>query len=297
MKSIGIPRCLYYYYFPELWESFFSKLGFKPVVSSPTTRQTIELAGRISEAEHCLPIKLFDAHISQLVDKTDFIFVPRLHSILKGHISCPKLSVLPDVAEIIAPGKIITIEINENKMPIRKSLFILTKKLKIKKKLGVSVINEAVCEMEDYFKTTINHIAQNDNKKFLILGHPYTLSDTYISGPILKKIRDLKASYECINFKNEIFDDPLVRWDTCGKMNYKLKQLDPNEYHGIIQISSFNCGCDSIMIELFRRMMRKRGIPYLIIVVDEHTSLAGIDTRIEAFIDSIRWQNGQVSYS
>ncbi len=99
-KKIGILRTLYYFYYPEIWETFFSLIGCEPVMSEPTSRKTIEEAGKISEPEHCLPVKMFDAHLADLKDKADMIFVPRMLSSIKEHISCPKLGALPDVAAV-----------------------------------------------------------------------------------------------------------------------------------------------------------------------------------------------------
>ncbi len=63
---IGIPRMFYYYIYPNLWETFFSELGMEPVVSGPSMIKTVQKASQISETEHCLPNKLFDAHLSEL---------------------------------------------------------------------------------------------------------------------------------------------------------------------------------------------------------------------------------------
>src|SRR5450759_2281216 len=84
--TIGIPRALYYFYYPALWETFFHRLGMKVLVSDASTGRTIEQAALISESEHCLPLKLLDAHLAQVVDKVDLLFVPRILSGLKGHI-------------------------------------------------------------------------------------------------------------------------------------------------------------------------------------------------------------------
>ena len=98
--TVGIPRCLFYYLYPGLWESFFRCLGCRIILSRPTDRKTVSTASRISEPEHCLPVKLLDAHIEDIRDRADLVFVPRILSTLKGHISCPKLSALPDTARL-----------------------------------------------------------------------------------------------------------------------------------------------------------------------------------------------------
>jgi predicted nucleotide-binding protein (sugar kinase/HSP70/actin superfamily) len=85
-----------------------------------------------------------------------------------------------------------------------------------------------------------------------------------------------------------------VRWCTFSKIYQKILALDKARYAGIIHISTYNCGPDSIMTELYRNLCRKLSIPCLILMLDEHTASAGIETRLEAFADSLEWglQNG-----
>jgi predicted nucleotide-binding protein (sugar kinase/HSP70/actin superfamily) len=54
---------------------------------------------------------------------------------------------------------------------------------------------------------------------------------------------------------------------------------------GIIYISSFACGIDSVVIELIKNRLPE--FPMLILKIDEQTGEAGFDTRIEAFSDML----------
>lgn len=287
IQSIGIPRCLYYYYYPQLWETFFTELGLKVVLSRQTNQRIVETASQISEAEHCLPIKMFDGHLVDLKGQTDLIFVPRILSLLKKHWSCPKLSVLPDVAEIHAPGKILTVEVNEAKKDIYKILVELALGMGYAKNIAGKSAKKAMSAMQLAFKKRENTAKQ----KYLIIGHPYNIYDEFITNPILKKLDILQVPYELMAFDNSKIKKNFIKWDTSSKMYKKIMQLDKNEIQGVIQLSSFNCGCDSIMLEFYRNILKEKKIPYLILVLDEHSAQAGIDTRLEAFVDSVRWQN------
>jgi len=288
-SRIGIPRALYYFYYPELWESFFGSLGFVPVVSGETTKETVVRASRISEAEHCLPMKLFDAHFAELVGRVDMIFVPRTFSTMGGHLSCPKLSVLPDVAVLENGVKVLTIDIDEREQAIEKSLVLLGKMLGVDKKLARSAAFQAKEKMLEVLARRI--MVRTIRARFLILGHPYILYDDFISGQILRKLGKLGVYVEPITFCDQSVSESFVKWDTSSKMYEKVRLLDSDEYSAVIQISAFNCGCDSIMTEMFRRVAREKEIPYMILVIDEHMAQAGIDTRLEAFVDSVRWRH------
>jgi len=56
---------------------------------------------------------------------------------------------------------------------------------------------------------------------------------------------------------------------------------------GAIEISSFQCGCDAVLKEFVEKEFRERKIPFLYLMIDEHTGEAGLQTRLEAFMDTI----------
>jgi predicted nucleotide-binding protein (sugar kinase/HSP70/actin superfamily) len=55
---------------------------------------------------------------------------------------------------------------------------------------------------------------------------------------------------------------------------------------GIIYLSSFSCGIDSVVTELIKNEVGD--FPYMVLKFDEHTGEAGVDTRIEAFSDMLK---------
>ena len=60
---------------------------------------------------------------------------------------------------------------------------------------------------------------------------------------------------------------------------------------GIILVSAFPCGPDSMTNELLIR--RIKGVPILTLVLDTQSGMAGIETRLESFLDIIRFQKGE----
>ena len=57
---------------------------------------------------------------------------------------------------------------------------------------------------------------------------------------------------------------------------------------GVIFLISFACGPDSLIAELIMRDMKVVGLPFLQIIMDEHSGEAGMMTRIESFTDMIK---------
>lgn len=291
--TIGIPRALVYYLCPSLWETFFRELGITVVVSSPSSRRTVEQAGLISESEHCLPVKLFDAHLAELAGKVDAVFVPRILSTLSGHIACPKLGALPDCARAQFSGEfdVLSIDINEARMPLETSMAELGKRLNANDELIKQATTRALAAMHSAQAAPPQVSRPEGVLHFLVIGHPYNLQDDFLSGPVFQKLAALGVCAEPVSFTRRAVEPEPVKWDTCSLIYDQLKQLVPSEWDGVIHLSSFNCGCDSIVSTLYHDILREKKIPCMTLVLDEHAGQAGVDTRLEAFTDSIKDQH------
>ena len=290
-NRIGIPRALYFYTYPALWETFFREIGAEPILSNPTDIDTVERAVAVSESEHCLPNKLFDAHVAELTESVDMVFVPRTISMCKGYIACPKLGALPDAisADSSAQTDILVVDINENKQSLEKSLWEVGRKLKAEASSIRQASQKALTVMRKRRMATQEQVFVPAAPRFLVLGHPYVLLDPFISGGILKTLNRLVSNVEVMAFSEKMAPDSHILWCTSNKMFHKITGLHHDRYAGVIQIAVFNCGCDSMMIEIFRSVLKKKRIPYMVLILDEHSAQAGLDTRLEAFIDSIGW--------
>lgn len=295
--KVGIPRAFYYHSYPRLWECFFQRLGHEPLVSSLSTQKTLETACAQTDTENCLPQKLFDGHVLSLIDSVDTLFVPRVLSIVKGHNCCPRFGALPDATRAgIARGvPLLTVEINATAEPLSKTLLRLARSLKADRGTANLAVREAAEAMEQHHRQEAQlQQAKSHNRKFLLLGHPYTLHDHFIADPIVKKLNTLQVPLELMRFGDNDIAPGHTLWCVFNKMVRKLQYLDRQSYAGVIQISAFNCGADSMMTERFRRMCRHQGVPYMLLMVDEHTGKAGMDTRLEAFVDSLSWQRADM---
>jgi predicted nucleotide-binding protein (sugar kinase/HSP70/actin superfamily) len=64
-----------------------------------------------------------------------------------------------------------------------------------------------------------------------------------------------------------------------------------NRYHGVIELAPFTCMPEIIAMQVLPTVSRDLSIPVLSIIIDEHSAEAGIDTRLEAFIDMLHYQS------
>lgn len=291
---VGLPKGLYYYKHHTFLEEFLKNLHIS-YISSPDTNKNILNEGITTCVdEACLPIKVFHGHVSYLKDKCDIIITPRIMKEEDGRYICPKFCGLPEMLQhSIANLPLITtlpIEL-DNKESIYKWCMKLGKLLGRNKKS----IKRAYLLSIDYLFIQEKSMENVEySHKIALLGHPYSLYDNYINMNLIKKLHDLETGVITenmvqIDYKNEVIQDLVKKpfWsnmvNAIGSGVYLMKnQL----VDGIIYLSSFQCGIDSVAIELIEDMLED--FPILVLKLDEHSGQAGMDTRIEAFIDMLK---------
>jgi len=289
--KIGIPRAMYHYFHPRLWETFFQMLDAETVYSPPTSQRTVEQASLISEAEHCLPVKLLDAHVAALAGKVDAVFVPRYLSTLKGHVACAKLGALPDCARVQLRGKtpVLTVEVDVANQPLAETLARFGRDLGGERKKVRAAVTAALQAWRSQPDRPLEHAAAAGLPRILLVAHPYILHDDYFIAPIVSKLDEMHIEVQRLVFSDKGIAPSFIKWDSCNKMYHAVCSLARSEVAGVIQIISFNCGCDSMTVEFFREAVKEKSIPYMQLMIDEHTSPGGMETRLEAFVDSMRF--------
>ncbi|MCR4442272.1 MAG: acyl-CoA dehydratase activase-related protein [Peptococcaceae bacterium] len=315
--KIGIPRALLYYEFAILWRTFFNCLDMEVVVSGKTNKRVLDEGALRVADEACLPVKIFFGHAVQLAgQEPDFLFVPRIVSIERKAYACPKVIGLPDMLEAgrdpVPP--LLKPTINLAGSPARINFFFQ----EIDRFLGCGVKKirmswqKAVEEQkkEDNLKTSplfgkgtiLENAAAGSLEEgeviILLLGHQYLIEDSFLNLNVLKKLKcrgclvltPLEVPFE--NREAAVSGLPKKMFWTFGKTLLGAARCFTGlrGEKGAVILTSFGCGIDSFVVNMIVRHFKKAGIPQLSIVLDEHTGEAGVDTRIEAFLDMICWR-------
>ena len=291
--KIGIPRALYYYKHPELWKTFFEFLGYETVISPKTNKEILNKGVKVSESESCFSIKIFNGHVADIKDKADYIFIPRIRSLRKRYVNCPKFLALSDSTRAIFKGtRFLSTNIDLNRIGIKNSLFRLGFKL-TKNPFRILNATKKAIKAEKNHKKELHQVfdkkIKSKNKKIVLISHPYNLYDNFINLNIIKKLESLGAeviTIDTVPFKHEKTE---LHWDFANDILNSVDYIKDKNIQGVVQLTTFNCGCDSIIKELVEERFSKSKIPYMSIIVDEHTGEAGIITRLEAFVDSLTW--------
>ncbi len=288
--KIGIPKALYYYYFFDKWQYFFEQLNIT-LVTIDTNKEILERGSVYASSEMCLSLKIFLGHVDYLKDKCDYILIPKIDNFGLNDQMCSNFSCLYDLVNNLFDVKILTYEINHLKKKYEKrGLINIGKQLGFDRKSLLKAYNIACLKYKKKKKelSIINlNKLNSDKKKILIVAHDYNINDSFIGKEIIKNIEkyDLEIIY------SHLFNEDYLSYYLSKNLYWKYSKknvgaivLCKEKIDGIIFISTFPCGLDSLVNEL---MMRKIELPYLNLIIDDQDALAGIETRIESFVDII----------
>jgi predicted nucleotide-binding protein (sugar kinase/HSP70/actin superfamily) len=155
---IGIPRALMFYRYFPLWRTFFERLGWRVMVSDGV-RQKEKI---IYFEDSCLPMKLLVTHAVQLKDKVDHLFIPRLVSIHRTYIMCPKFRGAPDIVRLATEGKVSiideTVDIRKGGVPLVRSFGNIAEKLGASRREGRRAFREAEESFSKFQKDWVGRI-------------------------------------------------------------------------------------------------------------------------------------------
>ena len=155
-------------------------------------------------------------------------------------------------------------------------------------------------QSEKHFRQIMaNEMKEKFPINIVILGHPYNVYEAYINIDLIARLEAMDCHIMTIEkHPKEIFKKPI----TINKQYHQYWQSEDeilktaryyltegrDKVDGVIFLISFACGPDSLIQELVMRDMKLRKIPYLELILDEHSGESGLMTRIESFVDMIR---------
>ncbi len=291
---IGLPRALLFYRQNVFVQSFFEHIGHTVAVSPVTNKQILKMGLNACVDEACLPVKIFFGHVCWLTDKCDAILIPRLFG-KDTKQACPMICGLKEMVKNSFDG-----------LPriIDEPVLCFDKKKLFKwamSSLRYTNAGRIKKSFEAAIKKQCNSCTGIKQEGFLysvaLIGHEYNVQDSFVNKNLIKKLNGMGAGVitaECVAQKHiETEVDMLFKrpfW-YCTRQHYGSAAhiVKNNLADGMIYISAFSCGVDSVVIELIKGM--SSGFPFMVLKIDEHTGEANYDTRIEAFFDMLERRN------
>ncbi len=303
---VGIPRALMAFDKLVAWRTFFEELGCDVILSPVTDDEILAQGVRSMVVETCLPMKAFCAHAAWL-DRAgvDFVFAPSLvitgtdvHGKETAH--CPYIQSMTQFARPVVKAPLLSPVINWKLDPEseERAMSSLAQTLGRSRREGRIAWKKA-CRADREFRDRLTETGKSVvrsledgslRRAFLILGKDYNVLDERLS---LDAAGILESMGEEVITQDMLVDDS-GRYPEAYRNMYwthgkeilaaaqrasRIRNLHP------VLITSFGCGPDSFTIKSARDILGTR--PFLVLEVDEHTSAVGIETRIEAFLDSL----------
>jgi predicted nucleotide-binding protein (sugar kinase/HSP70/actin superfamily) len=324
--KIGVPRALAYYAYYPLWKTFFEQLDCEVVLSPETNKEILDWGVEETVNDACIPIKIFHGHVRALRDQVDYVFLPRLISMNAERTVtfCPKFIGLPDM--VAASFK--------NLPPILDMKFNFKKGnrqgfkgfYEIGKQLGRDywtirrAFKSALQAQYDYEKLLAGQFTPDEvlgslyegeslpeeeeyGLKFAVLGYPYTVHDKFLSVNMIKQLRRMGVkpltaemiAPRALALQAQKLPKDLFWTFSNQVIRAALYYLDEEKVDGIIHVTAFGCGPDAMVDKLIELEAKARGtVPFIAISIDEHTGEAGVQTRLEAFVDMIKLRREQL---
>jgi predicted CoA-substrate-specific enzyme activase len=299
---VGIPRCFSIYTLWPLYSWFFHRLGVETALSSDISHDG---TARV-ESNYCFPAEIAHGAVQDIFNrKTDYIFLPHFRDMESYEENapasfCPITQSLPYYIKKAFP------EIPEEKYlaPVVSFMYGTDKAAEpfiamatgigfgeneAKEAFTFAYEKQMECfnKFSELGKKAIEEARQAKRPVIAILGRPYNSFTPDANMGIPRKYTS--CGYTVIPFDILPFEDqgiyPNMYW-YYGQQDMKAAALIKNEDNIFITyISNFSCAPDSFMLHYLKWIMGIK--PFLILELDSHTADAGVDTRIEAFLDII----------
>jgi len=292
--KLGIPRALHFYKYHISWEEFFKRMGFDVVVSPETNQEILKRGINLAVDESCLSVKIYLGHIDWLINKVDYIFLPRIVSLHKEEENCAKFMGINDIVRNTFPG-IKLIEYTIDVKNFRFEIFKIFREIFKLKYNPFKILTSYYLAKKKQLEYNKNRIAEqrikmankNQNRPMiLIVSHPYTTYDSLLGKPIIKFLEsqgvdilyaDVVDSQTAIKLSKNISKS--LYWtyskELLGAIEYYKSYID-----GIIFLMVFPCGPDALVVNLCQNKIKN--IPLAVITLDELSGEAGLKTRLES---------------
>jgi predicted nucleotide-binding protein (sugar kinase/HSP70/actin superfamily) len=311
---------MFYRYYPFL-RSFLEEYGCEVQPSPPTNLKMLGEGTDICVDDVCVAVKVLFGHVSQLAGKVDTILIPRLVSVEKrGYdtFTCPKLIAAPDMIRYSFPHLPAPVEfiVDISKAPWWWSCVRLARRLDLPLRKLPGAYRAAMREQERFegllYRGLLpaealakiaggngspppSYLDERDVTVALV-GHPYLLGDPVVNKRLVHWLdvsgaRVLGSTmFTEEDLETEASRLPTLSWsyekELLAAASLFLKRDDVD---GVVYLTSFGCGPDSLVTEIVRRELKPTGGQVLLeLVLDEHSAESGVRTRAEAFVDLLR---------
>jgi predicted CoA-substrate-specific enzyme activase len=305
--SVGIPRSLVVYDYAPMLIGFLNALGAKVYFSSKTNNQIMEESVELSYTDSCFPVKLVHGHAASLKN-VDYILYPcAIRMGLKEgdenqKYACPLVQASPFIIrQALGLGKrllIPIIDFSRGDEDAINNLADVAVKMGYSRSQGRKAALAGI-EAKRRFEETqaelgrkiMAQLKQSGQLGVVLIARSYMSQDSGANLGIAEKLAQMGVvpipldflPLTSVNVK-EYSDRPYWFNEAKHIAGADIVAKDPHLF-GLV-LTNFGCGPNSFILNIVEDVMG--GKPLGQLEIDEHAAEAGIVTRLEAFVDTIR---------
>ncbi len=299
---VGVPRALSVHSLWPFYSGFFHELGVRAVLSERVVPEGVCR----QESSYCFPVEIAHGAIQDLVERgADFLFLPHFRdmpSMEAGRVPacvCPLTQGLPFLARqafgvdanVLRP----VVSFKEGWRACRPEFERVAGQLGLAPAEGGRAFDRAIERHRAFLdayrrrgREVLAEMRERPDRLYVgLFGRPYNAFTRDANMGIPRKFTSRGVSVVPFDM---IYDEaapifPNMYW-YYGQQDMKaVARVKETENLFLAWISNFSCAPDSFMLHYLRWMMGEK--PYLVLEIDSHTADAGLDTRIEAFLDIV----------
>ena len=310
--TVGIPRVLNMFENYPFWFTFFTKLGYRVILSPDSTRKIYEMGiESIPSESECYPAKLAHGHISWLIKQgIKFIFYPCIpyeREEFEGavnHYNCP---IVTSYAENIKNN---VEELRDESIRFKNPFFAFTNEKVLTDGLIAAFPEisaeeitaaahagwEELTDMREDIRRkgeeTLQWMKDNHRRGIVLAGRPY-----HVDPEIHHGIPDMINSYGLAVLTEDSVShlNPLERpirvndqWMYHTRLYAAANFVKTRDDLDLIQLNSFGCGLDAVTTDEVYEILAKSGKIYTCLKIDEVNNLGAARIRVRSLLAAIR---------
>ncbi len=308
--KVGITRSFQVNTYYPHFKSFFENLGYETVLAKEPSREGIDMRN----APFCYPGELSHGFFYSLLEDNpdlDYLFLPHMKAVeaqagFKSSQLCPLAQGEPFYLRSTFRDMI---EKREKKFKTLVPVLDFTKGLESARPVFIDVaaemgetpsdsrtaFDQALREQQERFSrvgrmgTQVLEELEKDPDKIAIVvfGRSYNAFAKEANMGIPHKFATrghIVVPFDCLPFEQQDAKEHMY-WGMGQRIIKAARLVERHPQLFGVYITNFSCGPDSFIITYFRDIMGKK--PSLTLELDSHTADAGIETRIEAFLDIV----------
>ncbi len=319
---VGIPRVLNIYENYPFWHTFFTKLGFRVVLSGDSSRAMYEKGiGSISSETACYPAKIAHGHVEDLLERdVPFLFYPSMFYEAKefdkahNNVNCPVVAGYP---EVIANnvGRIRDQNVTflhpflsfQSKKGLAKRLYeelgeftVGDRRISLGRREIANAVEAAWNEQARYRddvrregQRALKYLRENQLKGIVLAGRPYHIDPEINHGidRLLTSMGLVVLSEDSLSFGMEDITQELRvldQWVYHSRLYRAAEFVSEDPDVEMVQLNSFGCGLDAVTTDQVNEILNAKGKIYTVIKIDEVSNLGAVKIRIRSLVQALR---------